>query len=104
MNRKKVKRRGYKCIDYALLPIGNNDKLELEQEGYIFEYPYATHWLVQLSYSKERSPIINENYSFQYTITVFPCKKNGGTHTKSPIYIYFSKPVELDKILFKCRF
>lgn len=82
-----------------MVPIGINDQLELDQEGYILEYPYATHWLIQLSYTKEKSPIKNENYSFQYIITVFPCNKIGGTHTIGPIYIYFSKAVELDIII-----
>jgi len=54
---------------------------------------------IQLSYTKKKSPIINENYSFQYVITVFPCNKNGGTHTSGPIYIYFAKTVGLDTII-----
>lgn len=85
--REKFKRRGYKCIDYALVTIGINDKLELDQEGYILDYPYATNWLAQLSYTKVKSPIKNVEDTFKYVITVFLCNKRGGTHTSAPIYL-----------------
>ncbi|WP_332648973.1 hypothetical protein [Lysinibacillus sp. 54212] len=97
--REKFKRRGYRCIDYAMVPIGINDRLELDHEGYILDYPYATHWFAQLSYTKVKSPIKNVDDSCQYVITVFPCNKSGGTHTSAPIYIYFYKAVELKIII-----
>ena len=98
--RAKLKRRGYKCIDYALVPIGIEDQLALDFEGYTPEYPYATHWLIQLAYMKDKFPIKNiPTYdSVHYIITVFPCNERGGTHTEATIYLRFFTATTPDKI------
>ena len=96
--REKSKRRGCKCIDYSIVPMGITDKSEFNQEGYGPEYPYATHWFAQLVYSKEKFPIYNTNDKYQYILTVYPCNKRGGTHTESAVRIILFEAEKLERI------
>ena len=97
--REKLKKRGYKCIDYAIVPMGVKDKVNFDQEGYTPEYSYATHWFAQLVYSKEKFPIYKTNDKYQYILTVFPCNKNGGTHTEFAVQVIFFKMEKPEKII-----
>lgn len=36
-----------KYIDYKLISIGENDKLDFIKEGYAFDFPYTTHWFIE---------------------------------------------------------
>lgn len=93
--RESRKRRGYKCIDYAIVPMGVKDRSGFDEEGYILEYAYATHWVAELIYNKD---IYFIDEKMPCIIRVFPCNKNGGTHTKFPLQLIFYK-IEEPKII-----
>ncbi|URN94546.1 MAG: hypothetical protein NAG76_22465 [Candidatus Pristimantibacillus lignocellulolyticus] len=83
--RQRFKRKGIRCIRYEFLPIGERDRFELTNDEISPDYPYATHWLIET--------FVWENSS---QIRIFPCSKNGGTTSISPVrlIVYFDKNVE----------
>lgn len=72
--RQKVKRKGIRCIQYEFLPIGECDRYALTNDEITPDYPYATHWLIEAYLEKDSSQIL-----------IFPCSKNGGTTSLSPV-------------------
>lgn len=97
--REKVKRKGKGCIDYALVPIGINDQLALASEGYKTDYPYATHWLVQLNDAKEKFPIKNDVYdAIHYVLFVYLCNEQGKTSSNSAVNLHFLPVSPVDTI------
>lgn len=72
--RQRFKRKGNRCIRYEFLPIGERGKYALNKDEITPEYPYATHWLIE---------VLNRKHI--YDIRIFPCSKNGGTTSSSPV-------------------
>jgi hypothetical protein len=72
--RQKQKRKGLKYIDFALIPMGEADKLRFDKEGDKLDYPYATHWFIEIS------PSIHY-YKERYIIYVYPCTSKGRSDT-----------------------
>jgi hypothetical protein len=86
--RQRFKRKG---IRYEFLPIGERDKFALTNDEITPDYPYATHWLIKAFVWEDSSQL-----------RIFPCSKNGGTTSISPVRIIFSdKNVEQILITFK---
>jgi hypothetical protein len=90
--RQRFKRKGIRCIRYEFLPIGERDRFALTNDESIPAYPHATHWLVEA--------IVASDYS---QLRIFPCSKNGGTTSISPVrmIIFSDKNVEKVLITFK---
>ncbi|MGG3944158.1 hypothetical protein ABEV54_22400 [Peribacillus psychrosaccharolyticus] len=84
--RQKVKRKGIRCIQYEFLPIGECDRYAQTNDEITPDYPYATHWLIEAHLEKDSSQIL-----------IFPCSKNGGTTSLSPLrmIIFYDKNSEL---------
>ena len=89
--RQKLKRRGRKTIFYEMVPIGREDRLELEKDGHMGEYPYATHWFVEIKdlvitiYDKDMRT--TESLS---TAEVYLCNEKGKTRQKSTLLTSFT--------------
>lgn len=81
--RKKQKRKGIRHIEYALIPIGKVDKSRLDQEGYDLDYPYATHWFIEIAPS-------SHYYKEPYIIYVYPCTSKGRSDTNSFFEIIYA--------------
>lgn len=97
--RAKVKRKGKGCVDYALVPIGLNDQLALASEGCTIDYPYATHWLLQLNEAKEKFPIKNDVYdAIHYLLVVYLCNEQGKTNSDFAITIHFLPASTVDNV------
>ncbi|WP_260287744.1 hypothetical protein [Peribacillus aracenensis] len=79
--RQRFKRKGNRCIRYEFLPIGERDKYNDEITP---EYPYATHWLIE---------------AFDSQIRIFPCSKNGGTTSSSPVQMIIFSYENVKQIL-----
>ena len=97
--RRKQKRKGKKCIDFAIIPIGNRDKQGLLREGWKQELQWATNWFIRLQE-------IEHPYFFEqrmhYRIDVFFSTARGGTNEKSPYYMNFYK--EYDQAFVQSKF
>ena len=96
--REKYKKKGHKCIDFAIVPIGHKDKLAFIQEGYQIDYPFATHWFIQFSSSKDKYFFNNK---IQYIIKVFPCNEKGRTSNLAPYQMIFYKEDSVDYVASK---
>jgi hypothetical protein len=46
--RQKHKRKGKRCIQYELLPMGEDDKIAMLNDEITPDYPNATHWLLDV--------------------------------------------------------
>ncbi|QOY34651.1 hypothetical protein AWH56_018250 [Anaerobacillus isosaccharinicus] len=88
--RQNHKRKGNRCIQYELLPIGEADKNAMLNDEITPDYPKATHWLLDVYYWK-----LNNIYQ----IRVFPCTKFGGSPTKSPVRMIFSSENMFEKVV-----
>jgi len=88
--RQKHKRKGNRCIRYELLPMGEDDKIAMLNDEITPDYPYATHWFLDIYYWK-----VNNTYQ----IRVFPCSKFGGSPTLSPVLITVLSDVNEDNAL-----
>ncbi|MBU8878840.1 hypothetical protein BGM26_07550 [Bacillus sp. FJAT-29790] len=88
--RQKQKRKGNRCIQYELLPMGEDDKLAMFNDKITPEYPYSTYWLLDGYYWK---------FSNIYQVRVFPCSKSGGSPTKSPVRMIFSSENIFEKVV-----
>ncbi|WP_381426421.1 hypothetical protein [Sporosarcina thermotolerans] len=80
------KRKGARYIDYALIPIGEKDKLRFDQEGYDIDYPFATHWFIEIAPTK-----------FYYIIYVYPCTSKGRSDTNSFFEVIYAG--KLDEVI-----
>lgn len=74
--RQRCKRKGMKCIRYELIPIGEKDRVALSNDEMIPDYSFASHWLIEA--------YVWEDYS---QVRTFPCARNGGTTSSSPLHI-----------------
>ncbi|MFJ8262915.1 hypothetical protein ACIQ4I_13325 [Rummeliibacillus sp. NPDC094406] len=88
--RQSHKRKGNKFIRYEFLPIGKRDKYNLNNDELTYDYPYATHWLIEAIAWK------HDNIS---QIRIFPCSKNGGTTDISPVQIIVFYDINVNEIL-----
>ncbi|WP_102275562.1 hypothetical protein [Cytobacillus massiliigabonensis] len=88
--RQKHKRKGNRCIQYELLPMGQDDKIAMFNDEITPDYPYSTHWLLDVYYWK---------FNDIYQIRVFPCSKFGGSPTKSPVRLIFSSENMFEKLI-----
>jgi hypothetical protein len=86
----KHKRKGNRCIQYALLPMGEDDKSAMFNDEITPYYPYATHWLIDVFYWNV--------YKF-FQVRVFPCSKYGGSPTNSPVRMIFSNDNIFEKVV-----
>ncbi|MFS0673587.1 hypothetical protein [Ornithinibacillus sp. 179-J 7C1 HS] len=84
------KRKGMRYIDYALIPIGEKDKLRFDQEGYDIDYPYATHWFIEIAPTK-----------YYYIIYVYPCTSKGRSDTNSFLSVIYAGKLEKVMLAFK---
>ncbi|MBN6205304.1 hypothetical protein JYK21_02480 [Ralstonia pickettii] len=66
--RQKYKKRGRRYIAYELVPMGETDKIKLENEGY--SYPFATHWFVEIA-------TIFTYYKHPYVVYIYPSTSKG---------------------------
>ncbi|MFY0783011.1 hypothetical protein AB1K18_22365 [Peribacillus simplex] len=62
-------------MGYRFLPIGDRDYKAMNDDTLV--YPYATHWLIVLYSSGDKTLMIN----------VFPCSREGSTTDDSPLRI-----------------
>ncbi|MED4019186.1 hypothetical protein [Sutcliffiella cohnii] len=88
--RQKHKRKGNRCIQYELLPMGKDDKIAMIKDEITPDYPNATHWLLD---------VYNRKLNNIYQIRVFPCSKFGGSPTKSPVRMIFSSENLFGKVI-----
>ena len=88
--RQKHKRKGYRCIQYDIFPMGENDKTAMNNDEITPDYPYATHWLLDVYYW---------NFNNMYQVRVFPCSKFGGSPTKSPVRMIFRSENTFEKVV-----
>lgn len=88
--RQSHKRKGNRCIRYEFLPIGKIDKHNLINDESTYDYPNATHWLIDAFVWKHHNSSV---------IRIFPCSKNGGTTDISPVRIIFFDDTNLNEIL-----
>ncbi|WP_042221627.1 hypothetical protein [Oceanobacillus manasiensis] len=83
-DRQKRKRRGRRCIDYALIPMGKTDKSRFVEEGDAVEYPYATHWFIEIA------PHDTYYYKHPYIIYVYPCTSKATSDTNHFLEIIYA--------------
>ncbi|WP_047980513.1 hypothetical protein [Ornithinibacillus contaminans] len=88
--RQKQKRKGMRHIEYALIPIGEKDKSRLDQEGYDLDYPFATHWFIEIVVS-------THFYKEPYIIYVYPCTSTGRSDTNSFFEVIYAG--KLDEVI-----
>ncbi|MFJ7755914.1 hypothetical protein ACQKGI_21995 [Peribacillus muralis] len=86
--RQRFKRKGNRCIKYEFLPVGEKDKYALNNDEITPEYPYATHWLIEAF-----------NWKHTSQIRVFPCSKNGGTTSNSPVQMIIFNDENVKQVL-----
>jgi len=86
--RQRIKRKGIRCIRYDFLPIGERDKFALTNDERTPDYPYATHWLIEAFVWEDSSQI-----------RIFPCSKNGGTTSISPVQMIIFSDKNVKQIL-----
>lgn len=89
------KRKGYKCIAYALMPIAPTDKQELQE--HVESAPYATHFVIAFDEMACKRPIRNEAEAYQYRLTVHLCDERGRAHDLFSLYVYFINAAELSE-------
>lgn len=89
--RQNKKRKGSKCVDYALIPLGERDREELLREGWGRELNWATHWFIRLD--EENSPYFFE-HRIHYRVNVFISTRRGLTNLNVPYYMNFYKEKE----------
>ena len=85
------KRKGIRGITYDFLPIGEKDKNLMNSDEVTPNYPYATHWLVDVYHWKK-----NNNH---FQIRIFPCSKNGGSPTDSPVQMINYSDGTIEEVL-----
>lgn len=57
-----------KYIDYKVIPIGENDKLDFIKDRYSFDFPYTTHWFIEFFQQKPWG---------YYVIQIYPSTSKG---------------------------
>lgn len=90
--RQRGKRKGVKCITYAILPIGERDKAALTTDEMIPDYSFASHWLIEAYAWQECSQV-----------RIFPCSENGGTTSSSPLQMLIFDGKEVRGVLSEFR-
>jgi hypothetical protein len=87
--RQSFKRKGIRCMRYEFIPIGERDKFALANDEITPDYPYATHWLIEAFPWEDSSQI-----------RIFPCSKNGGTTSISPVRMIMFSDKNIEQILY----
>lgn len=86
--RQRFKRKGIRCLSYEFLPIGERDKFALINDEITPDYPYATNWLIEAFVWGDSSQL-----------RIFPCSKNGGTTSMSPVQMIIFRDKNIEHIL-----
>lgn len=84
--RQAQKRKGEKCIAYAIVKMGENDLAAFHKDGYDTMYTCETHWLVKILhrknmyFGKEHAP---------YQALVYPCTRRGTSDSNAVFHLLF---------------
>ncbi|MGP4064036.1 hypothetical protein ACTWPF_03875 [Oceanobacillus sp. M65] len=64
--------------------MGKTDKLQFDKEGYGLDYPYATHWFIEIA---PHDPFY---YKHPYILYVYPCTSKATSDTNHSLEIIYA--------------
>lgn len=94
--RQTQKRKGEKCIAYAMVEMGANDLRSFQKGGFDTEYPCETHWLVKVLHRKN---VYFDKKHAPFQTLIYPCTSEGTSDSEGPVHIMFHWREHPDEML-----